>query len=352
MGIFPSLGGRILPWNDEPRPPRGPNSADHFAEALDRLVRKPENIAFAIVAVCILIAVAAALLTSFYTVDTQENAVILRFGKLLPEPIGPGLHWKLPYGVDRVYKEKVKEVKKEEFGYRTIQAGVESSYQVTSSVMLTGDLNVANVRWVVRYRIRDLAKYLFNLRDARAIVQDVSNAVMRRVVGDYSVDEVITIGRQDIQMSAQDQMQRLLRDYGAGVDIVAVRLQESTPPEEVRAAFNEVNRSLQEKEKTIQEAKGKRNDRVPAARGEKERVILEAEGYKTEKINNAQGDVKEFDAVLEQYAKAKEITRQRLYLETMEKILPNAGKKFIVDKESDILKLLPFDAMPARGGSQ
>lgn len=339
-----------MPPNDFPERPRKPYGADQFAEAFDRFLRNPAAIAKAIIAILAIVVVALGLFTSFYTVDTQENAVILRFGKLVPGEVGPGLHWKLPFGIDRAYAAKVKEVKREEFGYRTIQAGVESTYEVVSSIMLTGDLNVANVRWVVRYRISDLPDYLFNLSDPATVVREVSNVVMRRVVGDYSVDEVITIGRQEIQMNAQEQMQRMLRQYGSGIHIVAVRLQESTPPAEVRDAFNDVNRALQEKQQKIQQAKGEHNRRIPAARGERERVILEAEGYKIEKINNAQGDVKEFEAVLEQYATAQEITRQRLYLETMEKVLPQAGKKFILEQGGDVLQLLPFDALERKGG--
>ena len=302
-----------------------------------------------------LLLVISGVLGTFYTVDSQENAVILRFGKHLESagPIGPGLHAKIPFGVDRVFKEKVKEVKKEEFGYKTIEAGIETQYKVTSSLMLTGDLNVANVQWVVRYQIVDLPKYLFNLRDVNAAVQDVSNAVMRCVVGDYSVDEVLTIGRQEIQSAAQEQAQELLDQYGAGIKVVAIRLQDSTPPEEVRTAFNEVNRALQDKQRVIQEAEGERNRQIPAARGQKERTILEAEGYKIQKVNNAQGDVKEFEAVLERYKLAKEITRQRLYLETMSKVFARAGQKYIVEGEEGVLKLLPIGQLPlGKGGVQ
>ena len=305
----------------------------------------PETLPWLVLGAVVLILAIAGLLGAFYTVGPQENAVVLRFGKHLEGagPIGPGLHAKIPFGVDKVYKEKVKEIKKEEFGYKTIKAGIETQYEVVSSLMLTGDLNVANVRWVARYQIVDLPKYLFTLRDVSAAVQDVSNAVMRRVVGDYSVDEALTIGRQEIQSAAQEQTQELLDQYGAGIKVVAVRLQESTPPEEVRAAFNEVNRSLQEKQQVIQEAEGERNRQIPAARGQKERIILEAEGYKIEKVNYAEGDVKEFEAVLEQYKLAKEITRQRLYLETMSKILSRAGKKYIIEGEEGVLKLLPLE---------
>ena len=307
-----------------------------------------------------LLAVVGALLlwglaTSFYTVDVQENAVVLRFGRYLKDlgAVGPGLHAKLPFGIDKVYKARVKEVKKEEFGYKTVRAGIESEYEVVSSLMLTGDLNVANVQWVVRYQIDDLPDYLFNLRDVRAAVRDVSDAVVRRVVGDYSVDEVLTIGRQAIQLDAQEQIQELLRRYHAGVNVVAVRLQDSTPPEDVRDAFNDVNRALQERERLIQEAKGELNNRIPAARGEKERMILEAEGYKIQKKNRAIGDVAEFEAVLERYETAKEITRQRLYLETMSKVLARAGRKYIVEGDEGVVKLLPLEGLAGgKGGAQ
>ncbi len=329
---------------------------DEFMSMLSRkLEMGPERIPWVVLGVFLLGLLIWALLGTFYTVDVQENAIILRFGKQLVSAgtVGPGLHTKIPFGVDKAYKRKVKEIKKEEFGYKTIQAGIETQYQVTSSLMLTGDLNVANVRWVVRYQIIGLADYLFNLRDVTAAVQDASNAVVRRVVGDYSVDEVMTVGRQMIQLAAQEQIQELLDQYGAGVKVVAVRLQESTPPDEVRSAFNEVNTALQERQRVIEEAKGERNRQIPAARGKRERVILEAEGYKIEKVNNAQGDVKEFEAVLERYTVAKEITRQRLYLETMAKILPKAGRKYIIEGDSGVLKLLPLENLSGvKGGAR
>jgi len=310
----------------------------------------PAKLLWLVVGVIVLILVVAGLVGSFYTVDVQENAVVLRFGRYLKSAgiIGPGLHMKIPFGVDRVYKAKVKEIKKEEFGYKTIQAGIETEYQVMTSLMLTGDLNVANVRWVVRYQIVDLPAYLFNLRDVQAAVRDVSSAIVRRVVGDYSVDEVLTIGRQAIQSAAQEQMQQLLDRYGAGVKVVAVRLQESTPPDEVRDAFNDVNRALQEKQRLIQEAEGERNKQVPAARGQRERTILEAEGYKIEKVNRAKGDVAEFEAVFERYRSARQITRQRLYLETMARLMSQAGRKYVIQGDSEVLKLLPLEFLMGR----
>lgn len=331
----------------------GSSGAEDLARLLgERMRRNPSAVLWLAVGIILLILAIVALAGTFYAVDVQESAVILRFGKYLESAgtISPGLHAKIPFGVDRAYKEKVKEVKKAEFGFRTIKAGIDTEYEETLSLMLTGDLNVTNVRWVVRYKIDNLPDYLFNLRDGPAAVSDVSVAVMRRVVGDYSVDEVLTIGRQEIQLAAQEQMQELLERYGAGIKVVAVRLQEITPPEEVRNAFNEVNRSLQQKQTLIQQAKGERNRRIPAARGSKERTILEAEGYKIEKVNNAKGDVAEFESILEKYQLAKEITRQRLYLETMAKVLPKAGKKYIVHGGDGVMKLLPLGDFPMQKG--
>ena len=345
-----------MDMNDDRFRASGPSDErDPLVEFGRWLRRHPHYVPRIVFGAALVVLVGWGLLGAFYTVDVQENAIIMRFGKYLESAgtIGPGLHGKLPFGIDRVYKAKVKEVKKEEFGYKTLRADVESEYQVVASLMLTGDLNVVNVRWVVRYKIDNLPDYLFNLRSVRAAVRDVANAVMRQVVGDYSVDETLTIGRQDIQIAAQEQMQEMLNQYGAGIRIVAVRLQESTPPDEVRDAFNDVNRALQEKQKMIQQAKGERNHRIPAARGARERMILEAEGYKIEKVNIAQGDAKQFESVRKRYEVAKEITRQRLYLETMARILPKAGKKYVVQGGDGVLKLLPLDTLPARkGGAQ
>ena len=341
----------------------GPGERGDFRiEEVERIVGQigrsfqdgPGKIPWMLLGIVLLILVIWGLSGTFYAVDVQESAVVLRFGKHLESAgtIAPGLHAKIPFGVDKVYKEKVKEVKKEEFGYKTLKAGIETQYEVMSSLMLTGDLNVANVRSVVRYQIVNLPKYLFNLRNVQAAVRDISDAVTRRVVGDYSVDEVLTVGRQEIQVTAQEQIQELLQQYGAGIKIVAVRLQESTPPDEVRDAFNEVNRALQEKQKDIQEAEGERNRQIPAARGNKLRMILEAEGYKIQKKNRATGDVAEFEAVLDKYKVAKEITRQRLYLETMAKVLSKAGRKYIIEGEEGVLKLLPLEQMPVGKGGK
>lgn len=329
--------------------------ADPVREFLDKLRGKQKLVLRGVLAIIVIVLVIWGLATAFYTVDVQESAIILRFGKYLESAgtIGPGLHTKMPFGIDKVYKAKVKEVKKEEFGYKTIRAGIETEAETLPALALTGDLNVATVQWAVQYRIHNLRDYYINLRNVSAAVRDVSEAVMRRVVGDYSVDEVLTIGRNEIQRSAQEQMQALLDQYGVGIRIVAVKLQDTRPPKEVRDAFNDVNRAMQEKKRLIQQAEGERNRQIPAARGERERVVRGAEGYKIQKVNIAQGDVAEFEAVLEKYLLAKEITRQRLYLETMAKVLPKAGKKYIIQGGGDVLKLLPFEQLPTRkGGGQ
>jgi membrane protease subunit HflK len=336
---------------------RGPGEFRHddiATQLLNALKGRPGLIIGIIWGVIVLGVLIWALATMFYTVDLQEGAVILRFGQYDKSAgvIGPGLHVKAPFGIDRVIKEKVEEVKKAEFGYETIRPGETSEYRVVSSLMLTGDLNVANVRWMVEYKIRDLPDYLFNLRDVDTVVRDLSNAAMRRIVGDHSVDEVLTIGRKDVQLAVEDELQQKLDDYGAGVRVVAVRLRDSTPPDEVRDAFNEVNRALQEKQRVIQEAEGEVNKQIPQAEGQKERTVAEAEGYKIQTVNRAQGDVSEFNAVLEKYRNAPEITRQRLYLETLEKVLPKAGKKYVIQGEGNVLKLLPLEEGLMKGGAK
>jgi len=315
---------------------------------------RPGAVMWFILALVLFIVVISALAGSFYMVDVQENAIIFRFGKYRESAgvIGPGLHGKIPF-IDRVYKAKVEESKREEFGYRTLKAGIRSEFQWQSSLMLTGDTNVLNVHWFVRYKIKDLRAYIINVRNPQAAVRNVSDAIMRRVVGDYSVDEVLTVGRAEIATVAQAEMQKLLDQYGAGIKILGVELKEALAPKEVQSAFNAVNQAQQEKQRTIQQAEGERNSRIPAARGQRQRVVSEAEGYKINKINRAKGDVKEFEAVLERYQVAQEITRRRLYLETMAKVLSRAGKKYIIDGDEGVLKLLPLEAYPTqKGGAQ
>ncbi len=272
--------------------------------------------------------------TSYYTVEAESEAVVLRFGKYLAT-VGPGLHFKLPLGIDDVSVLPTRRQLKMEFGFSTAgynnpdQAGMEPDREKS---MVTGDLNAALVEWVVQYRIRDPKQYLFDVRNPGLTLRDLSEAVMREVIGDRTVDEVITIGRQDIEASALTRLQEMVSKYELGLSVDQVQLKNVNPPKQVEASFNEVNKAQQDRENAINIANGEYNKAVPKAKGEAEQAISTAQGYKAKRVNEAEGDVASFNAMLEQYVKSPEITRARIYFETMGEILPQAGHKFIVDE--------------------
>lgn len=276
------------------------------------------------------------LVSSFYTVEADEVGVIQRFGAYV-RTTEPGLHLKLPWGIEEVTKVKVQRVFKQEFGFRTVRAGIRTEYSErdysSESLMLTGDLNAALVEWIVQFRIKDPRAYLFNVRDVEGTLRDLSESVMRQVVGDHSVDEVIILDRKSIATEANEKMQELLNEYETGIDIVTVNLQDVNPPKPVQPAFNEVNEARQEKERTVNEAWKAYNNAIPKARGEAERLLLEAEGYATNRINRAQGDADRFIALYNEYRNAKDVTRRRMYIETMQEILPRIDQKVIIDEE-------------------
>ena len=274
--------------------------------------------------------------TSFYTVDADEVGVIQRVGAYI-RTTSPGLHFKIPFGVETVKKVRVRLVYKEEFGFRTVQAGVRSQFSRGTfndeSLMLTGDLNSALVEWIVQYRIQDPVKYLFNVRNVEETLRDVSESVMRQVVGDRSVDEVIVLGRQEIEDEAQQLTQDVLNEYETGLKVVTIKLQDVNPPEPVQPAFNEVNEAKQEKERIINQALEAYNKIIPQAEGQAKQAISEAEGYALNRVNRAKGDAEKFLSVWREYSKAKDVTRRRLYLETMLEVLPNIENIYVVDEE-------------------
>ncbi len=276
--------------------------------------------------------------SSVYTVKANQEAVILRFGKYT-ETVGPGLHFKLPFGIDRVYAGEVKRIYNEEFGYRTLRSGKESMIDYNFrgarevSLMLTGDRNCAEVHWVVRYKIKNLKDFLFNVRDVISTIRDVTEAVMRRIVGDRSIDEVLTIGRRGIEDVAEVEIETVLDTYGCGIDVQVVNLKGVNPPEQVKDAFDAVNKAVQLRDQITNEAEGKKNKVIPAAMGKKEQAIREAEGYKIKRINEATGNTKAFLAVWKEYEKAKDVTRRRLYLEAMGRVIPKCEEIYIIDKD-------------------
>ena len=287
--------------------------------------------------------------TSYYTVQAESEGVVLRFGKFL-KTVEPGLHFKLPFGIDQVTVLPTRRQLKLEFGFvtpgytNTDQPGTEGPEERS---MVTGDLNAALVEWVVQYRISDPKQYLFDVRNPGQTLRDVSETSMREVVGDRTVDEVITIGRQDIEVAALARMQELATRYRLGVRVDQVQLKNVNPPAEVQASFNEVNKAQQDRENAINIANGDYNQAVPRARGEADQAIRAAEGYRFKRVNEAEGDVASFNAMLTQYVKAPEITRARLYLETMGDVLPATGEKIIIDDTMrNLLPILPLTKNP------
>lgn len=289
------------------------------------------------------IVVIVALFSSFYSVGPDEVGVIRRFGKYA-RTTNPGLHLKIPFA-EKVNKVKVKYIFKEEFGFRTTRAGVVSQYSsgeyFDESLMLTGDLNVLVVEWIVQFKIKDPVELLFNIRNPLRTIRNISEAVMRQVIGDNTVTEVLTTRRVEINLQVQDKLQEILDSYKSGVQIVTVKLQDVNPPDQVKPSFNEVNEAKQEKEKVINQAWESYNKVIPKARGTAAKTIKESEGYALNRINMSKGDAAKFIATWEAYKNSKDVTRKRLYLEAMNEILPKAGKKFIVDsKQKGILPLL------------
>jgi membrane protease subunit HflK len=277
------------------------------------------------------------LFNSYYTVQPEEQAVVKRFGKVISIR-EPGLHFKLPFGIDKAYNIPTARVLKQEFGFRTAGMGDRTNYRkdaalLEESLMLTGDLKVIDVEWVVQYRISDPALYLHKARDPSKTLRDISEAVMRRIVGNSLGSDVLTEKRVQVAMQARDELQEILNSFDVGIQISTIELQDVTPPEKVKPAFNEVNQAEQERERLINEAEKRRNQVIPRAEGQAKQIIAQAEGYAAERINRARGETARFTAILAEYNNVPEVTRQRLYLEMIDKVLPNLGKVYIMENE-------------------
>jgi len=289
----------------------------------------------------------AVLLSSYYQVEPDEVALVTRFGKYVRTTL-PGPHAKLPFGIERVQKVPVQRQLKQEFGFRTERADVQSTFHndtttAAESLMLTGDLNVATVEWIVQYKVSDPYKYLFKLRDVEETFRIMAEASMRTVVGDRSVTELLTVGREEIAAKAKALLTDLCKRYDNGIAVQQLVLQDVDPPEPVKPSFNEVNQAIQERERAINDAWAEYNREIPNARGQAEQKIQAAEGYAVDRVNRAKGDAQRFIALEGQYRKAPEVTRSRIYLETLASTLPNAGKKLIFDEKArGILPLFPL----------
>ena len=285
--------------------------------------------------------------TIYYTIEPEEVGVVLRFGKY-DRVAEPGLRFKAPSPFERVVKVPIQRQLKSEFGFRTATAGVNTEYKrgtfLDESLMLTGDLNVAVVEWIAQYRVRDPYKFLFKVRNNEETFRDLNEAVMRQVVGDRTVNEVLTIGRQEIAAEVEVNLQALCDEYDTGIKVEQIVLQDVNPPDPVKPSFNEVNQAQQEKERLINEALTEFNQVIPRARGEAQRMIQESEGYAADRVNRAQGDALAFTALREAYERAPEVTRRRIYLETMAEVYPKAKRKVVLDEElSGVLPLLDIN---------
>jgi len=302
------------------------------------------NLPKGVVVIGVLVLLGAAMLLSmFYTVEADEVAIVQRFGKYVRRA-EPGLHSKLPFGLETMRKVPVRRVSKEEFGFRTEEPGVRTRFSQRSfldeSLMLTGDLNMAEVTWIVQYRIIDPVKYRFGNRNPSLALRDVAQIVMRSAIGDHTVTEVLR--RAEIVYQVQTKMQELLNLYETGLRVETVKLQSVAPPsDEVKRAFNEVNEAQQERERKENEARQVYNQEIPRERGEVERTIAKAEGYAINRTNTAKGDVARFNSLLTEYRKAPEVTRRRLYLETMREIIPTVKQVYVFDAEQPS-SVLPF----------
>jgi membrane protease subunit HflK len=289
----------------------------------------PKILVFIIVGILILILLG----TSVFIVDQTEQAVITRFGRF----IGirePGLHAKLPFGIDRNYTVNVRTVQTEEFGFRTMRGGSYPAYssQSAESVMLTGDLNIVDVEWIIQYRVVDPKAWTFNVNERRPTIRDVSRSAINMLVGDRAIMDIMGIERSAIEIEALAIMNNTFNEYGLGIDVIAVKLQNVTPPSGVQEAFEDVNKAMQDLERLINEGQQVYNEEIPKARGEAERTIQIAQGYATERINRANGDVARFNSVYDEYRRSPDVTRQRLYYEMIEEVFKDEKDMTVIDR--------------------
>ena len=301
-------------------------------------VRKSVGPAMLFWLIVLVVAVAAGF-SSVYVVDETENAVITRFGKYT-QTVGSGLHVKLPFGIEKNYNVDIKTLRAEQFGFKTVKSGRNNEYKNNiseESEMLTGDLNIVDVEWVIQYKVTDPKQWLFNVYEREQIIRDISRSVINTLVGDRAIFDVISQDRSTIQNLAQEQMNENFKALGLGINVTTVQFQNVVPPVEVQAAFEDVNKASQDMKRLINEGKEEYNKEIPRAQGEADRQIQVAEGYASERVNMAKGDVARFNAVYEEYKRSPKATKERIYLETMAEIFGSEKKPELIDSELDNL---------------
>ncbi|PIQ96801.1 MAG: FtsH protease activity modulator HflK [Nitrospinae bacterium CG11_big_fil_rev_8_21_14_0_20_56_8] len=288
----------------------------------------------------------------FYFVEPDEEGVVTRFGKYV-HSTPPGIHFKFPSPVEHVETPKVRKVQRAEIGFRVLEGGP-SQRVPAESLMLTGDQNIVDINLVVQYRISDAVAYLFNVRQPHRLMRNAAETIIRGIVGSKKIDEALTTGKAEIQVLAQEKIQALMDRYQSGIQVITVQLQDVHPPEQVAGAFKDVVSAREDKERMINEAQGYRNAVIPEARGQAAQIVREAEAYREQTVKRAQGDANRFLAQWEEYKKAPEITRKRIYLETMEEILPHLHKFVMSSKNPGVVPLLPLGSMqlPVESGSK
>jgi membrane protease subunit HflK len=305
--------------------------------------------------ICVVVAVIWVASTSFYFVDETSQAVITRFGKY-NHTVDPGLHVKLPFGIDQSYTVPIKLVQTEQFGFRTVKGGTVNQYRndiTKESTMLTGDLNIVDVEWTIQYRIVDPGAWLFNVQDREKTIRDISQSVVNMLVGDRAILDVMRLERGPIEVAAADMMNESFRNLGLGISVLTVQLQNIVPPAGVQAAFEDVNKSTQDMERFTNEGQQAYNSQIPKAQGEAQRIIQQATGYATDRVNRARGDVARFNSVYEEYRRAPQVTRERLYLETMEAVLAGTEGQRLIDGElRNVLPIQNITAPAAIGGAR
>ncbi|MCK4389707.1 MAG: FtsH protease activity modulator HflK [Desulfobacterales bacterium] len=330
-------------WDKLKQRQEGPGGG--MPPGVDDVIQKFKNLklpggGWIIVLVAIVIYIGS---SCFYSVAVDAVGVVQRFGKHV-RTTQPGLSFKLPRGIETVTKVKVRHIYKEEFGFRTVEARVRTQYAVSDAyegeyLMLTGDLNVAMVPWIVQYRVKDPYEFLFKVRNVRDTLRDLAESTMRGVVGDRSINEVIS-KRAEIADEARSLLQKELDEAETGMYVVTIEMKKTNVPEPVQPSFNEVNQAVQEKERMVYQAREEYNKAIPAAKGNAEKTIKSAEGYGLDRINRAKGDASRFVALYNEYSRAKDVTRRRLYLEALKDLLPKLGSKYIID--ADQKNVLPF----------
>ena len=310
---------------------------EHFRPPKALKLINPKTIVVAMIVIAVLIFLG----TSFYIVDQAEEAVITRFGKY-HSTSGPGLQFKLPFGIDRAYVVRVREVQTEQFGFRSLSTGFSPRYadDRNMSTMLTGDLNMVDVEWIIQYRITDPVAWTFNVMERTQTIRDVSQSVINMLVGDRAIMDIMGFERNAIQAAGVDYMNETFRSFGLGINVIAVQLQNTDPPAMVQSAFDDVNRAIQDMNRLINEGLQAYNEAIPRTRGEADQLVQVAQGYATERINRAQGDVARFNSVYEEYRRAPDVTRQRLYYEMIEDVFKDDTSTALIDRRFN--NFLPF----------